>query len=143
VLNLKIGELGKVMNVRERKTGKNKCVAVSEGLAKRLDVLKHGYLASPSEYAFLSTRKPHAHINRSTYHRHLKNAARGTQIECSAHSTRKLYAHNIYDEHKNIYEVQKALNHKYITTTAVYMGLDIMQLIRDAMQHSNIITEKN
>lgn len=58
-----------------------------------------------------------------------------SEIDCSAHSARKLYAHNIYAKNYDIYEVQKALNHKYISTTATYMGLDLQELIRNALQH--------
>jgi len=136
VLNLRFRDLGKVMYVREMKTGKHKAVEVSDELAERLNAMKKNLLNYDLEkYAFKSPRSPAKHLDRSTYHRHLKQACMTAGNDCSAHSTRKLYAMNMYYKNFDIYEVQKALNHKYITTTATYMGLDLAQLIRDAMQH--------
>jgi len=119
------------MSVLEAKTGKIKTVTVSDELAERLAAVP----GNVSEYVFRGCRSPSKHYDRTTYHRHIKCACRASTIDFSAHSTRKLYALNVYYKNYDIYEVQKALNHKYITTTATYMGLDLIQLIKDAMQH--------
>jgi site-specific recombinase XerD len=64
-----------------------------------------------------------------TYHRRLKEAARALQIDFSAHSMRKLYALNIFSRTGSLEAVQQAMNHKYIATTATYLGIDINKLI--------------
>lgn len=133
ILNIKKREINKIMYIREAKTKKHKIIEFSDKLYKRLKAYED-HNADVANYAFYSTRKPQRHIHRSTYHRHLKKAIQGTQIDCSAHSTRKLYAMNIFERDKNIFDVQKALNHKYITTTATYLGLDLAQLIREAAE---------
>ena len=134
VLNIKREQIAKTMNVYEAKTKKYKIVELSDELLQRLP---KGFAFGSSKFAFSSTRKPFAHINRSTYYRHLKNAATGLKIACSAHSARKLYARNVYNRNFDIYEVQKALNHKYVSTTAAYLDIDLAKLIYDALQHQH------
>ena len=130
ILKLKKREICKIMYIRESKTKKHKIIELSEQLYERLKTLKN----DSSNYAFNSPILSDKHLHRVTYHRHLKFAARATGIACSAHSTRKLYAWNIFERNKNIFEVQKALNHKYITTTAAYLDIDLAGLIRDTVQ---------
>jgi len=133
ILNIRRGQIAKTMDICESKTKKHKIVTISDELLARLP--KGCAFGGASNYAFPSARSPGKHIARSTYHRHLKQACMTSEIDCSAHSARKLYAHNIYAKNYDIYEVQKALNHKYISTTATYMGLDLQELIRNALQH--------
>jgi integrase len=78
-------------------------------------------------YSLRDTKKPYV---RMTYHRKLKEAAKVLRIDFSAHSMRKLYARNIFDKTKDIFAVQEAMNHKYITTTATYLDIDLVELIK-------------
>jgi integrase len=125
VLRLKRREIDKIMYVKEAKTRKHKIIELSDDLYKRLKPLKD----NSENFAFFSAVDARKHLHRSTYHRHLKKALEGLKIDCSAHSTRKLYASNIFNRTKNIFDVQKALNHKYITTTAAYLDIDIVALM--------------
>lgn len=68
-----------------------------------------------------------------TYHRRLKSVADSLKIDFSAHSMRKLYAINIFANTGDLNAVQQAMNHKYITTTATYLGIDINALILSAI----------
>jgi len=131
ILDLRAWYLGKIMYVREKKTGKIRIVELSDALIGELQPLKDEALRNEDKqiYAFPSSRTPDKHLHRSTYHRHLKRAAKHALCECSAHSGRKLYAKNVFNETKSIAEVQKSLNHKYITTTATYLGVDLVELL--------------
>ena len=131
ILDIKANQIGKIMYVRERKTGKHRVVELSEGLYEQLrpyakpeDV--HNY------FLFHSPRSPRAALHRSTFHRHLKRAGKIASVNVSAHSARKLYAQNAFKSTGSIFEVQKALNHKYVTTTAAYLDIDINELIARA-----------
>jgi integrase len=122
------------MYIKESKTKKHKIVELSDELYERLKYLWH---PNRDYYAFTSRRSLYEPIHRVTYHRHLKIAATATQRACSAHSTRKLYAQNIFQRTKNIFDVQKALQHKYITTTAAYLDIDLVALIAGEADKKN------
>ena len=124
------------MYVKEQKTKKHRVIELTDELWERLEPLADHNDSRASKYAFKSLYKHEKHIHRSSYHRRLKNACRVLKIDFSAHSTRKLYARNIFDKTKNIFAVQEALNHKYVTTTAAYLDIDIMGLIATAVQQN-------
>jgi len=131
ILDLKAWYLDKIMYVREKKTGKIKIVEISDELMSQLQPIKDYAIKNcdKERYAFPSPRTPKKHLHRSTYHRRLKRAATSACVDCSAHSGRKLYAGNVFRDKKSISEVQKSLNHKYITTTATYLGIDLEKLM--------------
>lgn len=132
VLKIKKRDIGETIKLRESKTKKYKEVKISENLYNRLKP----YSGNSDIFIFKSPRSPDKHLHRTTYHRHIKNACRGSSVDCSAHSTRKLYAWNIFKETRNIFDVQRALNHKYITTTAAYLDIDLVSLIQVTLQHN-------
>jgi integrase len=143
ILNLRAWYLERIMYVCEKKTGKIRIVELSAELMEELQPIKDCAVRNydKERYAFLSTREglngAQRHLHRTTYHRRLKRAAKHAQIECSAHSGRKLYAGNIFNGTKSLPEVQKALNHKYVTTTATYLGIDLEKLILDYLEVEN------
>jgi len=137
VLNLKAAYVSKIMYVTEKKTGKTKIIELSDSLLHDLQKnRKNDKFLDRAEWLFKSPRDAKKHLNRSTYHRRLKRACEGLKIECSAHSTRKLYAMEKFYETKNIFDVQKLLNHKYITTTADYLDINLSELIMMSMQQT-------
>lgn len=138
ILAFREKDIAQVMYVHETKTKKFKIVKYSDELYSRLSRLG----SESDSHAFKSLRKPETHICRSAYHRRLKNASKALKIDFSAHSTRKLYAQNVFDLRNDIFDVQKALNHEYITTTAGYLDIDIVQLINsELMNRRNTIPE--
>jgi len=54
------------------------------------ELISHTTAWSPDNYIFPSRRKFKRHLHRTTYHRDIKLAA-GTDFDCSAHTTRKIY----------------------------------------------------
>jgi integrase len=120
----------------ERKTGKKRLVALSEHLSedlKKFSPYRFSYGHTPDvEYVFKSIRNSRKPYNRMTFHRRLKKVAKRLNIDFSAHSMRKLYAQNIFAKSGNIFVVQEALSHKYVTTTAAYLDIDLVGLITTA-----------
>jgi len=133
ILQLKASALSKYIHVVERKTKKLRTVELSDELLN--DLVKHRGLwyDKPIQWLFKGRRDVLKPYNRMTYHRRLKQAARALQIDFSAHSMRKLYAQNIFERTGDIFAVQKALNHKYVTVTATYLGIDIQALLLSAI----------
>jgi integrase len=132
ILNLK-ADAKQTLTVVERKTKKFRSAKLSNELYQ--DLLKHSPLYYPERYLFKSVRDASKPYSRMTYHRRLKEAAKALQIDFSAHSMRKLYALNIFARTSDLNAVKEAMNHKYITTTATYLGIDINQLITQALTH--------
>jgi len=97
------------------------------------ELQQHTKYRGSQDYVFWGFRGNRKPPHRSTYHRALKRASAATGIAFSAHSTRKLYARNVFEATKDIFEVQKALNHKYVTTTAGYLGIDLREVVNGAL----------
>lgn len=133
ILTLK-ANVSQTITVIERKTKKFRAARISDELYAEL--LKYSPLYYPEKYLFPSRRSVLKHYNRMTYHRQLKRAAEALKIDFSAHSMRKLYATNLFRATNSIFAVQEALKHKYITTTAEYLGIDVNALILNATKQS-------
>lgn len=128
VLNLKAYYVGKIMYVQELKTGKWRSVEISDELLHELTKYKPD-LKDRHKWLFGSPRSPDKHLHRTTYHRHLKNVCNELKINFSAHSARKYYAQELFKRNYSLDEVQKALNHKYISTTLEYLDIDTKALL--------------
>ena len=127
ILKLRKCQIKKKMQIMESKTCKIRNVSITDDLYERLPKGDEWCM----HYVFRSPKTHLKHLSRSTYHRHLKIALRAScvEIELSAHSARKLYAMNVFRATGDIFAVQKALNHKYVTTTCDYLDIDIKKLI--------------
>lgn len=128
VLNLKANRIDKVINIRERKTRKLRVIDVPDELYARI---KHLKTNNAHVYAFCSPRDTYKPLHRSTFNLHLAKACKAIGVNCSPHSTRKLYAMNLFKKSEDIFAVQKALNHKYITTTCGYLDINLVKLLKD------------
>lgn len=131
VLNLRAWYLDTIIYVKEQKTGKYRAVELSEGLYNdllplKLEAVKTGDKLS---HAFKSLRKPSVSVHRSGYHRRLKRVCNALKIDFSAHSTRKLFAQELFKSTGDIFQVQKQLNHKFLTDTCNYLDIDLRELI--------------
>jgi site-specific recombinase XerD len=117
--------------VTEKKTGKIKKFQLSPNTK---NILKRWQGTQKSGLLFPQKKNINAPINRSTYYRALKNNESGRGAKMSAHSFRKLYAQNKWFKTHDLLHVQYAMNHKYITTTARYLDIDIEKLISESLK---------
>ena len=132
ILELRAAALSKHIHIVERKTKKLRSVELSDGLLN--DLVRHRGVWSTvtdKQWLFSSRRSVLKPYNRMTYHRALKRAAEALKIDFSAHSMRKLYALNIYERTGDIIAVQEAMKHKYVTTTATYLGIDLIKILSE------------
>ena len=144
VLNLRAWYLDKIIYVQEKKTGKHRIITLSDELYALLKPLKEFAVQNNDKeaYAFPTARRGlRKSIHRTTYHRHLKRACKTLKIDFSAHSTRKLYAQELLKATGDIFEVQKALNHKYLIDTCIYLDVDFKEFIKAAT--NTILLQKN
>jgi len=140
ILKLRVGDVQKnPLEIYETKSKRTRIIPISDELHKHL-VEKYKYrfsfpVGNVLKPVFLTDRGTGRHINRSTYHRHLKRVLGGLKstANVSAHSTRKLYAQNIFKKTGDIFAVQDAMNHRYVTTTATYLDIDVTELIKNAV----------
>ena len=130
-LNMRVNDVrGLNLEVWESKSKKIRQVTLSEGLFR--DLKRHCADRSPDHWLFPSKRSYRKPYNRMTYHRGLKAAqvaASPSARTASAHSARKLYAQKIYKKTKSVKDVQKALQHTRIETTATYLDMDSAALL--------------
>jgi integrase len=128
LLRVRVGDIGKEMTVHEWKSKRKRKFKIGKKLLAELNSITGG--KSDGDYLFASTRKPGIPIHRSTVHRRIKRAIQTLKFDCSAHSTRKLYAQLIYKDTGSVRKVQKAMNHHNITTTATYLDINVDKLIK-------------
>lgn len=123
------------LNIYESKSKRRRFIEISDELHQHLrkQYKYSGWLSDKNSQrlCFLTNRGTMKAINRSTYYRRLKRASKALKINFSAHSGRKLYAMNIFKRSKSVPAVQNALNHRFITTTATYLDIDIEKMLRE------------
>lgn len=107
-----------LVDVLEHKTGKYKTVSLRDELRAVLLWFSNGEF-----YLFPHRTKPYKHRSRVTVYQDLKKACLKLNIDplgISPHSTRKTYAVELYRTLQSLSDVQKDLQHSYITTTMIY-----------------------
>jgi len=121
------------LTLYEQKTRKKRSVRLSDELHTNLAwwYAPIPGISNDNGLAFYSPRSMDKPLNRSTYYRRLQKACKTAQTRASAHSARKLYARRVYEATGDIRAVQDALQHRYLTTTATYLDIDIDKLILD------------
>ena len=133
ILKLKVKDVEKnPMRIYETKSKRDRVIWLSDELHK--DLLYMCNWARDNDYVFNSHAKHGVPVHRSTIHRHIKKALKWVDFDASAHSARKLYAHNVYEDTGSVEKVQKAMNHQKYETTLTY--LDIPQQDGDKTQKS-------
>jgi len=134
MLKLTVGDIKKTMTVLETKSKKDRTFKISGELYTELK--KFTKYKRRGSILFHSARSSSKPMHRTTIHRHIKKAVKTLKIDASAHSTRKLYAHNVFSETHDIEKVQEALNHKYVTTTCSYLDIDLDKLIKSQLSNT-------
>jgi len=125
ILRLRERDIDNPMTVHESKSKRARTVTLSDGLYQRLTRLVQG---DDDALIFKGIHDPRKPYNRATHYRRLQRAAKGI-CRVSAHSARKLYAQRIYRATGRIQDVQEALHHRYLTTTATYLDIDLNDVL--------------
>ena len=117
------------VTVREAKTGKIREVKFDKSLL--LDIKRHKRSRlMGDDYLIFSSSKHHDkpmsrvrawQIIKSISSSMPSNIRYNENYEHGTHSLRKTYAQNLYRANKDVLEVQEELNHKYLSTTLLYL----------------------
>jgi len=107
----------------EKKTKKKRCFVLPDDLHITLLDYVDALRLVKSDYLIFSTNNNKgAPLSRVQAYRVLKKASLKNDMEnIGTHSMRKTFAKKHYEEHRDIKQLQKELNHKYITTTLMYL----------------------
>lgn len=131
VVSLTFREAMGICPVFEQKTGKPRHCELpcylKGGITERFYEAGCDY----SAFVFPSKKKPGAHIHRTTIYRALKRAAGDLRLQVSPHTTRKIYAVELYRKTGDVEAVREALNHDNLSTTLLYCFADRLQQILD------------
>ena len=128
VLDLRCWQIhDNTVTVMESKTNQIRKKELSEDLQNRLKA----YVAGKHTLSFIFHGSGHKRqrkkINRSTFWRHMVNAARmcGYKTEnYTPHSLRKVYAVRKFHETRSLEAVRRDLGHKHLSTTMLYAWSD-------------------
>jgi integrase len=108
----------------EKKTGKDRQVSISVDLLRDFERFVAWDGLVPSHFLFYSSF--HAKVKpmtRQWVHKVISRVSRENGLNfIGTHSMRKIYACNLFSRFSCVYEVQKAMNHKYPSTTLIYLA---------------------
>lgn len=111
-----------VLDLRERKTGHRRCVALSEGLRERCRA--YARRRNGLSYAFPALRAGgRRKMHRTTYWRHFIDAVRRAGYGgegYTPHSLRKVYAVRLFEKTGSLAAVQADLGHSRPEITMIY-----------------------
>ena len=132
ILSIRLWEAQKALErneltLREHKTAKSRTVTLTDTAR---DALRHLTLyrstSHPLGYLLPTMRnRKKRKIHRSTIYKNWREAVSRAKLdradEVTVHSIRKLYARNLYERTGSLIAVQKDLNHRYKSTTLLYV----------------------
>lgn len=124
ILNLNVSDVkGKnYLNLKEKKTGKNKIFPINKKLKNILaSYTKNRALNEP---LFLTKYKNR--MDRITAYKIINNACKGVNLQANigTHTLRKTFGYHFYKKYKDVAMLQKILNHSTPQITMTYIGID-------------------
>lgn len=127
VFNKKTGQVREHIRVKEKKTGKERVVAVNTAVAGVLENLR-GTLgdADEEQYLFPSARKAGIPLSRSQAFRIIREAAEHAGIEerISCHSLRKTFGYQAWKQGAQPAVLMDIYNHSSYRVTRRYLGIE-------------------
>lgn len=114
---------GAAWKVIEQKTGKSRNIELSSTLTQRLmDIVSNSRLSETDKIFYRSSNNKKVSITRQWAHRIIARSASLIGLnDVGAHSMRKMYACNLFRSTGSLKRVQDELNHKYPSTTMIYL----------------------
>ena len=131
ILNINGPLQGSFLSLTESKTGKQKQFIISDELYRMiLSLQREGpFLTNKSNTKNGNTFKLFP-TTRQTVHKYIRlSALKINENDIGTHSMRKTYAYNVLCITRSLDSVKRALNHKYISTTILYLIDGMLWLI--------------
>ena len=106
--------------IREVKTDKQRVIYPSPGLLQAIQ--KSESEALERRWLFESIRDKNKHVSRIQVYRVFNNASKALGLPpVATHSLRKTFAVRYFEAHRDLLRLQEILNHKYLSTTLLYV----------------------
>lgn len=129
ILPLQVGQVqGMHIDIREKKTGKQKLIKINKTLRKALDA----YIAGKPDYEYLFKGRSIKHksrtadepIDASMAYKILSQAALRFGVEeIGTHSMRKTFGYHFFRREKDITLLMELFNHSHPSVTLRYIGI--------------------
>lgn len=111
-----------IINLKEKKTGKQKEFALNPKLKANLN--DYVMNMEDEEYLFQSRKGDNKPISRTQAYRVLKSASKELNLDkIGTHTLRKTYGYHHYKQNKDIAILQEIFNHSSPSITKKYIGL--------------------
>jgi integrase len=122
ILGLRVKDFKKQFDVVEAKTKKTQRIQIPDDLLLAVRLYVHRERLRPTDF-IIPGRTPEKSLHRSQAWRVLHRISHEVGLDgVATHSMRKTYASDLFARTGDLHAVQKALNHKYPSTTATYLG---------------------
>lgn len=124
------------INIREKKTGKQRYFEINPVLKKALN--KYCQDKSPEEYLIKSREKTNQPITRNMAYKILHDVADQFGIDnIGTHTMRKTFGYHFYIQTKDVVTLMKIFNHSTQSYTLKYIGIE-QEAINEAMKRFRI-----
>jgi len=125
ILRLRVRDVAnkRYINLREKKTGKQKMFEINPLLSRALNNYCKG--RPTNEFLIKSRERDNQPITRDMAYKILKDAARQFGLEnMGTHSMRKTFGYHFYKQTNDIVTLMKILNHSNQAATLRYIGIE-------------------
>lgn len=124
------------INIREKKTGKQRYFEINPALRKALN--QYCQEKRPEEYLIKSREKGNKPITRSMAYKILQDAAAHFDIDnIGTHTMRKTFGYHFYTQTKDVVTLMKIFNHSTEAYTLRYIGIE-QEAINEAIKRFKI-----
>lgn len=113
ILSIKTAQFGQKFAVKTRKTGKKMGFILPEDIWRFLEIYANSRAHGHDDRLFPTSRQ--------TVWRYFKNAGSEMGVAISPHDMRRIYAWHVLRSSGCLQTVRKALGHKYVSVTVLYL----------------------
>lgn len=126
VLKLRVADVKdkNYLNIREKKTGKQKMIEINPILKRELKHYLEGK-EDPDEYLIKSREGYNKQLSRSMAYKILREAGDRFGLEAiGTHTLRKTFGYHFYKQTKDVVTLQQIFNHSHSSVTLRYIGIN-------------------
>jgi len=138
ILRLRVKDIKdrNTINIREKKTGKQRTFKINPVLKKELQKYIEG--KDDDDYLIKSREGFNKAIKRSMAYKIINEVGKKFELECiGTHTMRKTFGYHFYKQTKDIVTLQQIFNHSHPSVTLRYIGIN-QESIDDAMKKFRI-----
>lgn len=126
VIDFESGKVKGHVNLKEQKTGKDKCCFLNEVCVRAINEYHRETNGSKDDYLFQSRKGTNQPITRQRAYCIIKEAAShiGLDAQISCHSMRKTFGYHAWKTGVSPAVIMEIFNHSSMKTTMIYLGIN-------------------